>query len=125
MLLFLILLVILTEALTQLVVKASIFENLRNFLSLKSKFLTELLSCGYCFSFWASLFFNLIFFLSDMPLLKFDFGILSWLLNLLFSVILVQRLSNYLHGVSDRFFDTAKDVRYTNFQNSLEELQDE
>ena len=108
-------LVVLTEALTQLGVKADVFNTVRDYLRSKSQFLDELLICGYCFSVWVSLAVNLLLFFLGEPIIyiKFsDFGVLSLLVNFFISVILVHRFSNYLHGISDRFFDTRKDIRY-------------
>ncbi len=100
--------VILVEATTQLVVKASIFHKLRNWIQNKSNFFGELVNCGYCFSVWASIFWNLVLLLTGTSVQMFN----NQLLNFIIFVIITHRLSNYLHGVSDRFFDTSKDIRY-------------
>jgi hypothetical protein len=72
------------EAVTQLICKAEIFDNLRDCLSSRSKFLDSLLSCPYCVSVWISVMGVAIFYYWEC---------LSW-----FSYIMVlHRLSNVLH----------------------------
>jgi hypothetical protein len=114
--------VIVCEAVTELVVKSEIFLPLHVFLERrKSNFLCRFagkaISCGYCFSVWASIVLNIIIMLTGNVLIVLPFSTASItaqvLLNLLFSVILVHRLSNYLHGISDRYCDTRKDNRYS------------
>lgn len=104
----LVILIILTELTTELLVKSTIFFQLRKALSERSKFLLELLSCGYCFSVWSSLFWCFTFyFFSKVPSLLEP----NWL-NLLVIWLIVHRGSNLFHGLIDRYFDTRKDIRY-------------
>lgn len=110
---FLFILVLLVEATTQLAVKASVFYKIRKFIESKSEFFGELVTCGYCFSVWASLFWNLVFLVTS----NYIYLVESKLLSFLIFVILTHRLSNYLHGVSDRFFDTSKDIRFNHINN--------
>jgi len=107
-LIILFLLVVLTEATTQLVTKSTIFYKFREIIEKKSEFFGELFTCGYCFSVWASIFWNLVFHLLEISIILVDY----WFINFFISVIVVHRLSNYLHGFSDRFLDTRKDIRY-------------
>ena len=116
--------VILCEALTELAVKSEIFEPVR-FLFEKNKrfklfsFLEMITSCGYCFSVWASLAINLVLLTyCSLPVEVITSGNenISLLINLFISAILVHRVSNYVHGISDRYFDTRKDNRYTSFE---------
>jgi hypothetical protein len=74
------------EAVTQLICKAEVFDNLRDWLSDKSKFLDSLLSCPYCVSVWVSLFGVIIFYFWEC---------LNW-----FSYIMaLHRVSNILHDL--------------------------
>jgi len=72
------------EAVTQLICKAEIFDNLRDWLSSRSKFLNSLLACPYCVSVWSGLLGLIIFYYWEC---------LNW-----FSYIMVlHRVSNVLH----------------------------
>lgn len=118
-----VILVLLTETLTQLAIKADIFNSIRDYLRSKSSFLDELLICGYCFSVWAAIAVNLVVYTAGDPLIYIKFnnlGALDTFINFCVSVLITHRLSNYLHGVSDRFFDTQKDIRYNNNDNMYE-----
>lgn len=81
-----ILLIIATEALTQLLCKAEIFNRPRYWLSSKCWFFKELLSCPYCVSVWAA-----IFILSLLPFWQYS----KWLLF----ILAIHRLSNALHDL--------------------------
>jgi hypothetical protein len=93
------LLIILTEAITELLVKSSIFEPVRKFFFIRRdykacKFLHELLDCGYCSSVWIAY----ILYLSvyGLPL---DKG--SIFVSILFPLI-IHRMANVLHFIIDR-----------------------
>ena len=96
-----------TEGFTELCLKSAIFSSLRDELRDKSSFLDSLLSCGFCFSMWAacipSLFFTLFFFYINAYFVIPQF---------LITVIVVQRLSNYLHNFNDKFLDKYYDPRF-------------
>jgi hypothetical protein len=118
---YVVIVTILVEATTELIVKADIFYGLRRFLADRARFLEEVLSCGYCFSVWASLFWNTVLFnifsVSDRILesdsyFKIELPKIFILIIFIICVILTHRLSNFLHGLSDRLFSTKKDIRY-------------
>lgn len=107
--------IILNEALVELISKSFLFEGLRlNLLNHKYSilmFIGTIISCPYCCSFWTAFSLNIIFnFSFNFELLTNSY--LNNTINYLIICILVQRVSNYLHGISDRHFNTAKDVRY-------------
>lgn len=87
--------IILTEALTELVVKSELFEPLRKLLfeseSGVLNFIHRILDCGYCFSVWAATLSSTLVFALDNKII--DFFIMC---------IIVHRLSNLLHSVMDR-----------------------
>lgn len=111
----LIFLILINEALVELISKSLLLANFREFFMYSDypilKFIGDAVSCGYCCSFWTAMFlvlisgFTLDFFISNI-------FILNAFINFVFSVLIIQRCSNYLHGLSDRFFSTSKDVRY-------------
>jgi hypothetical protein len=100
-------LVILTEALTELVIKSEIFEPVRNLFFKLGSWLETLFKCGYCFSVWVALGAVLIsqvhYPLTGQPWL--DLGL---------TALIVHRLSNILHNVIDKWTDKYYDVRYVN-----------
>jgi hypothetical protein len=89
--------VILTEALTELVVKSELFWPMRKWLfdrgqnSRVFSFFHELIDCGYCFSVWAG-FFSLVLVLNSdyTPILFFITG------------LIIHRLSNLIHNLIDK-----------------------
>jgi hypothetical protein len=89
--------VIFTEACTELLVKSKIFEPLRESLSQRSKFIKEMLSCGYCASVWVAIFPALVISASQ----PWYWGLAAFV----FFVPVIHRLSNYLHNINDRWFD--------------------
>lgn len=106
-------LAVLVEALTELFAKSYIFQGIRSRLSVNSG-LEILVSCGYCLSFWFSLL---------ITSLSFLYGTLPYLaesaaVNFLVAWILLQRLSNFVHGAYDRYFDTRKDIRYNRLSDN-------
>jgi hypothetical protein len=89
-------LIILTEAITQIITKSELFEPIRKFFfdRRKNKFFNwmhSLLDCGYCTSVWVGWFVAISFlFLKSM------------ILNVFFIGIVLHRLSNILHFIIDR-----------------------
>lgn len=90
--------VILTEAITELLVKSEFFKPLRSWFFNKKtnrvfKFIHNLLDCGYCTSVW-------IAFIVSISLVDLSFmcGKLDWFV----SWLLVHRLSNLFHFFIDR-----------------------
>ncbi len=89
-------LVILTEAITQIITKSELFKPIRKFFfdRRKNRFFNlmhSLIDCGYCTSVWVGWFVAISFLL-----LK------SMILNVFFIGIVLHRLSNILHFVIDR-----------------------
>jgi hypothetical protein len=100
---------IVVESITELIIKSFIFNKIKSFFISKSVFLEYLLSCGYCFSYWATLFIMILLkTFNHLPIL------LDSPLNYLFIFFIIQRGSNIVHGSVDRYFDTRKDIRYNN-----------
>lgn len=95
--LFKILLVIIfTEAITELVVKSELFYPLRKFLfngrdNKIINFFNNLFDCGYCFSVWAAM-------LSIFLVFKFDYILVNYFIY----GIVTHRLSNIFHFLIDR-----------------------
>ena len=92
--------VILTEAITELVIQSQISEPFRFWLyRTRGGFLKKLFSCGYCFSVWAALLpvavFPVLFTLSGPS--KFIVPVFLW--------IIIHRMSNFLHNINDNYFD--------------------
>lgn len=90
--------IIITEAITELLVKSEFFKpvrawffNRRKFLAFK--FIHDLLDCGYCTSVWVSFFVTLV--LID---LSYIFGYAGWFV----AWLVVHRLSNLFHFIIDR-----------------------
>lgn len=104
----LLILLLLTELTTELIIKSTIFLPIRIYFINKSKFLGDLLTCGYCFSVWSSMFWCITFYITNnIPML-----VLNSFINFVIIWLISHRLSNMLHGAIDRYFDTRKDIRY-------------
>ena len=93
--------VILTEAITNILTKSSIFAPIREFLFNRRKnklfeFLHDILDCPYCTSVWVGVFCACMLYL-------YVIGQLPLILVLFFSGIVIHRLSNILHFIIDRF----------------------
>jgi hypothetical protein len=108
--------IVLTETLTELVVKSEIFEAPRNFVKSRSPWFGKLFSCGYCFSVWAAL--GVAFLLG----LSYDLTGWPWVDLGLFGLI-VHRLSNYLHNFNDKYLDKYYDIRFVNSEHPSSEEQ--
>ncbi len=104
---YLIFLVILTELLTELMIKSEIFKPLRNWIKSWGSWFDTLFSCGYCFSVWVAPVVVLIGGIS-VPLTEY-----AWL-NICMTALVVHRLSNILHNVIDKWTDKYYDMRFVN-----------
>jgi hypothetical protein len=83
---------ILTEAVTELIVEAEIFESIRLRIMALGKFLERLLTCGYCMSVWVGVVFAYLFRLhSDL--------LIVWWLEPFFWGLVLHRLSGLLHDL--------------------------
>lgn len=91
--------VVFVEGATELVCKSSIFKSFRKNVAALSPFFKELLSCGYCTSFWVAT--------APAAFLAFRLAdsFVGFCFIFLFMVVVLQRLSNYVHNTSDRHFD--------------------
>jgi len=99
--------ILLTETVTELVIKSEIFEPVRNVFFKLGSWIKKLFSCGYCFSVWAAI--GIVFLTNTFyPLVGND------LLDLGLMSLVVHRLSNILHNVIDKYTDKYYDVRYVN-----------
>ncbi len=99
--------VILTELLTELVIKSVIFRPIRDRIKNLGGYLSELFSCGYCFSFWAA---SGVVLLLGLAYNFTDY----YLVDLTLTGLVVHRLSNYLHNFVDKWLDKYYDTRYVN-----------
>lgn len=92
--------IILTEALTELLVKSEIFKPLRAYFFNGRKnnkifdFIHSVLDCGYCTSVWIGCFLSTFFIL-----LGFEYTII----NVFIFGLIIHRMSNVLHNMIDRF----------------------
>lgn len=89
--------IVFVEAATELVVKSAIISRPREYIKSKNNFIREMLSCGYCFSVWAS-------FITSLYLFRYLEGV-NAVVAFLITWISLHRLSNYLHNINDKFFD--------------------
>lgn len=92
----LILAIICTEATTELVVHSQIFEPFRNFMYRLGEFQHKLVSCGYCFSIWASFLFAILLAPYSEPTYWIPINIFIWML-------VIHRASNFLNDFADRY----------------------
>lgn len=110
---YFIFLVILTELLTELVIKSEIFKPLRNRIKSWGPWFDTLFSCGYCFSVWAA--FGVVFVSQiSYPLTG------THVIDLGITALVVHRLSNILHNVIDKWTDKYYDIRYINSEHISE-----
>ncbi len=100
-------LALLSEAITEVVVKSEMFKPVRNLISKLGSWPEKLFSCGYCFSMWSAgavvLVAGTSYPITGMPLV--DLGVMS---------LVVHRLSNFIHNFNDKYLDKYYDVRYVN-----------
>jgi hypothetical protein len=105
---YLLLLICLTELLVEVCIKSEIFFTTRKYFIEKNGFLSKLLTCGYCFSFWIAFILTVIFLITNnLPII-----LSNSILNFISIWLLVQRGSNILHGTIDKYFDKRYDIRY-------------
>ena len=106
--------VLLTELLTELVIKSEIIKPARDFIKSRGSWLETLFSCGYCFSVWTA--FGVAF------LLGLAYNLTGWYwVDLTLTSLLIHRLSNYLHNFNDKYLDKYYDTRYINSGSMPEE----
>lgn len=106
--------VLLTESLTELVIKSEITKPARDFIKSRGSWLETLFSCGYCFSVWTA--FGVAF------LLGLAYNLTGWYwVDLTLTSLLIHRLSNYLHNFNDKVLDKYYDTRYINSGSMPEE----
>jgi len=99
--------VLLTELLTELVIKSEITRPVRDFIKSGGSWLKAFFSCGYCFSVWTA--FGIVF------LLGLAYNLTGWYwVDLTLTSLLIHRLSNYLHNFNDKYLDKYYDTRYIN-----------
>lgn len=103
---------LIVESITEVIIKSVIFTKVRNLFIKRSVFFEYLLTCGYCFSFWTSLFILILLICYNQ-----EPHILNGVLNYFFIFFIIQRGSNMVHGAIDRYFDTRKDIRYNKEEN--------
>lgn len=100
---YVIIAIILTEAITEIVVKSELFLPLRSKifeLGKNNKFfkwLHSLIDCGYCFSVWVGVFTS-IFLLNGLHIIH---KYVDWFLL----GIIIHRLSNLFHNIMDRIYN--------------------
>lgn len=93
--------VVITEALTEIVVKSELFFPLRRYLFEKGKknkifnWFHSLVDCGYCFSVWVGIFVSFLIFRNDLFLTH---SYIDWV----FMGIIIHRISNCFHFLIDR-----------------------
>ena len=98
---------ILTELITELVIKSEIFKPVRNLFFKLGDWFKKLFSCGYCFSVWAA---AAVVFLTNT---SYPLTSNHWL-DLGLMALVIHRLANILHNVIDKYTDKYYDVRYVN-----------
>jgi hypothetical protein len=100
---YVIIAVLITEAITEIVVKSELFLPVKSKifeLGKNNKFFERihyLLDCGYCFSVWAGMFTSL--------LLLNDFSVVNKYIDWFLLGIVVHRLSNLFHNIMDRIYN--------------------
>jgi hypothetical protein len=111
--LYILLCIVVTEALVELLCKSKLFLFFRNFISILSNkdnwfckyiigFVDKVISCGYCTSVWVSSVVTpvIIFTFCDYNVINLK----DWLLIFML-LLFVHRLSNYLHMFIDKWVD--------------------
>jgi len=93
------LLIIVTEALVELICKAEIFERPRNWVKSWGWFTRELFECYYCMSVWVGIIVVTLYYIDNIYLNILALGIVS------------HRLSNCLHLLFSIIRDYQLDIR--------------
>ncbi len=110
----LLLAVVLTELLTEFVIKSVVFRPAREQIKKLGAWFAQLFSCGYCFSVWSAY--------GVVLLLGLAYNFTGWYyVDLTLTGLIVHRLSNYLHNFNDKWLDKYYDVRFINSDHSSEE----
>lgn len=96
LLLIILFVIILTEAITQIITKSELIRPIRKFFYDKRKnkffsYIHDLFDCGYCTSVWVGWFVVIAFLYLN-----------SVILNVFFAGLVLHRLSNILHFIIDR-----------------------
>ncbi len=99
--------VILTELVTELVIKSEIFKFVRTGAFKLGDWFRKLFSCGYCFSVWSAA--GVVFVTNT----SYPLTGVSWL-DLGLMALVIHRLANILHNVIDKYTDKYYDQRYIN-----------
>ena len=99
--------IVLTELLTELVIKSEIFKPVRSVIFKLGDWFKKLFSCGYCFSVWAAMG---VVFITDT---SYPLTGNNWL-DLGLMALVVHRLSNILHNVIDKWTDKYYSVQHVN-----------
>lgn len=99
--------IVLTELLTELVVKSQLFLPFRNLVSKLGGWFEKLFNCGYCFSVWVAM--GVVF----LTQTSYPLTGTSWL-DLGLTALVVHRLSNVLHNIIDKWTDKYYNTRYVN-----------
>jgi len=92
-----VLFVVVTEAITELVVKSELFEPLRKY-CFESKykifnFIHRIIDCGYCFSVWAGFFVIILNYVTS-----------NFIVDIFMLGIAIHRLSNIFHNLIDKLY---------------------
>jgi len=103
--------VILTELLTELLVKSVIFKPIRDRIKGINGWFKELFSCGYCVSVWAA--FGVVLLVQPV----YNLVGTPWV-DLPLTALVVHRLSNYLHNFNDKILDKYYDTRFVNSEHN-------
>ena len=91
-----VLVIIMVEAVTEIIISSEIFLGIRNWFAKRSSFFQKLLSCGYCFSVWVAA--------SVAWVLPGDVTTYPYL-DIIIKIFVVHRLSNVLHELFKRLFN--------------------
>ena len=105
------LMALVTEAITQLVIKSEIFQPARGQISKLGYWPSELMKCGYCFSVWAA------FLVVGLGSISYSLTGNSFV-DFLFVFILVHRLSNIMHNGVDKWTDKYYSLAHINSEKS-------
>jgi hypothetical protein len=105
--------IVLTELVTELVVKSEIFKPVREVVFKLGDWFQKLFSCGYCFSVWAAvgvvLLTNTSYPLTGINVV--DLGLMA---------LVVHRSSNVLHNIIDKWTDKYYSIAHVNTDKSNE-----
>lgn len=99
--------IVLTELLTELVVKSQIFLPFRKGISKLGGWFEKLIQCGYCLSVWVAA--GVVF----LTQTSYPLTGISWL-DLGLMALVVHRLSNVLHNIIDKWTDKYYSMNHVN-----------